>query len=57
MLSFKKFSGLRPGPRWGLNATQTPTCKAPPFTAGYAPVGYERNDNISKVLKENLNTK
>ena len=29
MLPFKKFSGL--------DAPQTPTCKAPPFTVSYAP--------------------
>ena len=39
MLPFEKFSGLRPKPRWGLNAPQTPTCKALPFTARYAPAG------------------
>ena len=42
MLPFKKFSGLHPKPRWGAQRPpppppQTPTCKAPPFTAGYAP--------------------
>ena len=40
MLPFKKFSGLRPQPRWGAQRPHTPTCKAPPFTAGYAPVSY-----------------
>ena len=33
----KNFRGSAPNPAGGLNAPQTPTCKAPPFTAGYAP--------------------
>ena len=41
MLPFKKFRGSVPNPAGGLNAPpppQPPTFKAPPFTAGYAPV-------------------
>ena len=44
MLPFKNFRGSAPNPAGGLNAPpppQTPTCKAPPFTAGYAPVPRE----------------
>ena len=37
MLPFKKFSWLRPEPQWGAQRPQHPTCKAPTFTAGYAP--------------------
>ena len=33
----KNFRASAPNPAGGLNAPQTPTCKAPPFTAGYAP--------------------
>ena len=33
----KNFRGSAPNPAGGLNTPQTPTCKAPPFTAGYAP--------------------
>ena len=33
----KNFRGSDPNPAGGLNTPQTPTCKAPPSTAGYAP--------------------
>ena len=33
----KNFRASAPNPAGGLNAPQTLTCKAPPFTAGYAP--------------------
>ena len=47
MLPFKKFSGLRP---------QTPTCKAPPFTAGYAPVMtfYFKGKLHSKIISSDV---